>query len=65
MNKKYLVAYVMHNPDKASEYNQDQYAAFVDAIDNLNNAKVFYEELLSDDDLYTANLCEILESTDY
>ena len=65
MNKKYLVAYIIDNIHNPLEHNKDQYAAFIDTDDNLKNAKEFYQVLLLDEDLYSANLCEIIKSTDY
>lgn len=62
MNKKYLVAYVIRNKKDA---DMDYYKVFVDNDNNKLEATNFYKGLLKRDDLYTANLCEILASTDY
>ena len=63
MNKQYLVAYVIR--DREGNAGPDLYKVFIDENNNEIMAKKFYQELLESPDTYTANLCEILDSTDY
>ena len=65
MNKKYLVAYVITTTIDFMDINHDHYKVFIDYDDNKLVAQIFYEKLLLDEDTYSANICEILESTDY
>ena len=62
MNKKYLVAYILSENKNPGE---DRYVVFIDDEDNLSKAREFYKELLKVNEVYSANLCEILANTDY
>ena len=61
--KQYLVAYVIL--DKKGDAGPDMYKVFIDENSNEIMAKKFYQELIESPNTYTANLCEILDSTDY
>ena len=45
----------------------DHYTAFIEDTSeiNLSKAQDLYEELIKDEKVYSANICEILTSTDY
>ena len=68
--EKYLVIWVVKT--ELEEINgtqlfdfEDHYQAFVDDEDNLKSATEFYEDLLLKDNIYTANVCLVVKSTDY
>ena len=45
----------------------DEYRVFIENVDDVTPdilARQFYTQLLQDDDLYSANLCEIKDSTE-
>lgn len=54
---KYCVAYTLFNRDKVQV---DYFSNF----ENENDAKTFYKELLENENLYTANFCEVIETTE-
>ena len=68
--EKYLVVWMA---DKMSvdlygnEFKEftDHYKAFTDYANNLELATDFYNKLLKEDDVYSANVCLIVKSTDY
>lgn len=62
MNKQYIVCWVHTTP---ANKQKDHYQPFIDYNDNYSAAKKFYNSLLERDNVYSANLCEIVESTDY
>lgn len=48
--------------------SEDHYESFIDSTseENLANAERRYNELLeTEQDLYSANLCKVVKSTDY
>jgi hypothetical protein len=57
MNKEYIVVWVMKNNDLS--YTDDW-----EAFQSYEEAKLLYDEMLRDDNLYTATLAETLESTE-
>jgi len=69
--KKYLVAWCIEKPyigrhfgnKKVSE--KDHYQPFIDGDDNLKDAKEFYDKLVQKEFTKSANICLIIESTDY
>jgi len=70
--KKYLIAYIREFED-ADKPATEEYEVFIENSSqaNYNNAKARYDELVSEvsmasgESLYSCNLCEIIESTDY
>jgi hypothetical protein len=60
----YLVCWVDTNKGK---WLENKYEVFIDSTseENLTNAKKKYEEIIEDEDTYSANLCKIVQSTDY
>ena len=69
--KKYLVVWVtkhifLDSNKEECVLMQDHYQAFVDGDDdNFESATNFYEDLLLKDNIYTANVCLVVQSTDY
>jgi hypothetical protein len=59
--RKYLVVY--STIDKSTEITDitDHYEVF----ENMKDAKEEYKKILDYDDLYTASITQVLESTDY
>jgi hypothetical protein len=69
---KYIVAWMMKREgpydDLIGPADTDQYQPFIEEVDGLlpkAQAQDFYNNLLEDPRLYTANLCKIIASTDY
>ena len=62
--KKYIVAWAVYDNREVKIF--DHYNIFIDndSDSNYKLAKDFYEHLLTTD-VYSANICEIIESTDY
>lgn len=62
--KKYLVSWV---EKPAPGHHRNRYTAFTDGSseENLKEATELYNTILEDETTYTANLCEIIQSTDY
>ncbi len=59
--KKYLVVYsIMTKLGDIDEACEDHYEVF----HNIEDAKEKYKQVLDYDDLYSANLSQVLESTD-
>ena len=56
----YLVAWCVNEPGGLLGA-ADHYEAFID----LSRAKARFEQLTALDTTYSANVCEVLESTDY
>lgn len=62
--KQYIVCWV----ERIGKTDTDHYQPFIDMDgneDNLKAAQEFYNNLLEQDSTYTANLTEIIDSTDY
>ena len=57
MNKEYIVVWTMKNKDLS--YTDDW-----EAFQSHEEAKLLYDKMLKDDNLYTATLAETLESTE-
>ncbi len=67
--KKYIVVWTTQRTirrDKPTVY-KDHYETFIDgtSVENLTKATEVYQKKLQRDNLYTASLCEIIQSTDY
>lgn len=68
---KYLLAYVARTSSGAipagEPIDKDIYEPFIDGTtaENFAQAKARYQELKNTDNIHTANLCQIIESTDY
>lgn len=60
----YIVAYMK---EIAEELFTDHYEVFGDGTleENVVNAFKRYNELVLEDDVYSANVCKVLNSTDY
>lgn len=68
-NKNYIVAYLLRDQDKP-EHLVDHYDVFIvgeetEGKTTFEMAKAFYDKLMDNENLYSANLCEIMEATDY
>lgn len=74
-NPPYIVCWVEKHVDPM-DYNDveyvDKYKPFIETPNNKYAAKIFYaalEEFIEDEErgvsLYSANLCEVIQSTDY
>lgn len=64
-NKIYLVAWVVERKNK---FSKDHYSVFIEgdsSEENFRDAYKFYKKLIKKRKVSTANICEILESTDY
>lgn len=68
---KYIVIWMTrkNNPENPLDpIEEDQYQVFIDAGSSEGNkqaAITFYDHKKDEDDVYSANLCIIVESTDY
>lgn len=63
--KKYIVCYVLRNPEDGGPGLTD-YDVFVDPeADNRADARKVYDEYTNDEKFYSVNLTEIIDSTDY
>jgi len=62
MNKEYIVAWVMKDEGFADGYGS--YTDDWEAFQSYEEAKLLYDEMLRDDNLYTATLAETLQSTE-
>ena len=60
METKYCVTYTIKTTDNGVDEFTDTFVNF----ENLSEAEKTYKEILDHDDLYTANLCMVLKSTD-
>jgi hypothetical protein len=61
--KKYIVCYMTETDNGYL----DHYAVFQDENSDINykNAKIFYENRIKDETIYSVNLTEIIKSSDY
>lgn len=72
--KKYIVIWFMRKDYIGKRYGneklfeKDEYRVFIDgrsSEDNIRDATAFYNNKKDEDHVYSCNLCEIIDSTDY
>ena len=68
-NPSYIVCWVTKKvtPQKYGDLveHTDHYKVFTDAVFNMNAAMNFYNGLVEEEDTYSANVCQVIRSTDY
>lgn len=68
MKKQYLVCWMKKKRSSVSgDVYKDRYRVFIDGTsgENFLHAQQFYNKVIEKGKTYSANLCEIKQSTDY
>jgi len=61
-----MILVVFSRKDKSfSDFSQSEITDHWEAFQDLETAKERYDELIGQDDLYIANICNVIRSTDY
>lgn len=66
--KIYIVCYVIEKASCAiSKEYEDKFRVFIDgdSEQNLHEANKFYNKIINKKKTYSANICQIIKSTDY
>lgn len=65
----YIVCWmaILEKPDKEGNIHKDHYQTYMDKTDdeNLIDATEHYNLLVNNKNIYSANICKVVKSTDY